>query len=409
MKTKILLLFLLGWVGMAFGQEKTSDLGPTKEKSNSVIFTLDLSEPSISRDLISHTKRGQGLVAGSKELIAFRLINPNPFRYKYKLQKNFINFFGSATNSGKNEEKIFSSSKPTDTNESEDIENTKKTLESLKNTISSISKSTIKIKGKLSKQYNKEDIEKANEKIEKANTKLINLNSQLEQNNIAVTTLDSLSIKTFSDNEKEKIEKKLDEIRLNLSIINAKKYLYMEDRIVKDSAEAIEILQDALHKLSGKASVINDEIKDYLQELALKESFDTKAYNIKISTIKKDYEKYMQYLANFEYEAKSFKDESLENAIKSISEKTISIVTNIDRLCNVNLENFLLPIDSHGENIDAVEITLTRYSADETPKFIDSNKYTIWIEGGLKLDVSAGVFITSLVNNEYYTEKENDI
>lgn len=58
-----------------------------KCQNNSVIFSIDLSDPSTSKDLIENTQNRNRLVAKNREIISFRLMNPNPFKYKYKLQK----------------------------------------------------------------------------------------------------------------------------------------------------------------------------------------------------------------------------------------------------------------------------------------------------------------------------------
>lgn len=73
----------------------------------------------------------------------------------------------------------------------------------------------------------------------------------------------------------------------------------------------------------------------------------------------------------------------------------------IDKLVSTKNKAFLLPIDINGDNIDYIEVQLDIYDGDnETPQ---TYTYKVWIKGGVKIDVSGGVFITSLFDKEYYT------
>lgn len=252
-------------------------------------------------------------------------------------------------------------------------------------------------------KYQKEVIDRVNNEINSLNTQLERDTSQTSVNK----RIDSISSKIFSEGEKKKIQKQLSEIRLNLSISNSKKYTYT-DHDVNDSVQAVEVVQKALYKLKLKTLSIERELKNYIREISAKETFNTKEYTKKIDTIQYEYEKHLRYLSNLENEAEPFHNNEHKETIKSINDSNTSIGNQLDKLCDLNFENFLLPIDTNGENIDAVEVVLDRYTNEQSPKHIDSNKYTIWVQGGLKLDISAGIFITSLVDNEYYTEKDDN-
>jgi hypothetical protein len=79
----------------------------------------------------------------------------------------------------------------------------------------------------------------------------------------------------------------------------------------------------------------------------------------------------------------------------------------IEKLFNTKQNTYLLPLDINGDNIDYVEIQLDIYDGEnETP---ETYKYKVWIKGGLKIDVSGGVYLTSLLDKEYYTtDSENN-
>ncbi len=75
----------------------------------------------------------------------------------------------------------------------------------------------------------------------------------------------------------------------------------------------------------------------------------------------------------------------------------------IEQLYAVTFSNYLLPIDIYGKNIDALDITIERYSLAEPTKAPEIYPYRIWVKGGFKIDISGGIFISSLMDREYYT------
>lgn len=91
---------------------------------------------------------------------------------------------------------------------------------------------------------------------------------------------------------------------------------------------------------------------------------------------------------------------------KEETEKIIKAI--IQKFYTIDLAIYTLPIDVQGKNIDALEFKLRRF--DKETKFEDtdfaSTPYNIWIKGGLKIDVSAGIFFTSLYDEEY--DKRDD-
>lgn len=93
-----------------------------------------------------------------------------------------------------------------------------------------------------------------------------------------------------------------------------------------------------------------------------------------------------------------------QNEIKSILESTRLL---IEKLFNTKQNSYLLPLDINGDNIDYVEIQLDIYDGDnEKPEVY---KYKVWIKGGLKIDVSGGIYLSSLLDKEYYTtDSENN-
>jgi len=100
---------------------------------------------------------------------------------------------------------------------------------------------------------------------------------------------------------------------------------------------------------------------------------------------------------------------STKERLLATKEKAIqSIQTIVHLLYTIDLEVYNLPIDVQGKNIDAVEFKLRRFYKDTDKEDLSfaSKPYNVWIKNGLKIDVSAGIFFTSLYDSEY--DKRDD-
>ena len=91
---------------------------------------------------------------------------------------------------------------------------------------------------------------------------------------------------------------------------------------------------------------------------------------------------------------------SLIKYSKSENNKYISELDNlVSPLLKVVSDAYLLPIDINGDNIDYIQIKLQRI--DNINSTTETYIYKIWVQGGLKIDVSGGAYITSLFDSEY--------
>ncbi|MDR7210519.1 hypothetical protein [Flavobacterium piscis] len=100
---------------------------------------------------------------------------------------------------------------------------------------------------------------------------------------------------------------------------------------------------------------------------------------------------------------------STKESLLATKEKAIqSIQTIVHLLYTIDLEVYNLPIDVQGKNIDAVEFKLRRFYKDTDKEDLSfaSKPYNVWIKNGLKIDVSAGIFFTSLYDSQY--DKRDD-
>lgn len=167
-------------------------------------------------------------------------------------------------------------------------------------------------------------------------------------------------------------------------------------RTSKTKMQEINNLADTLLKkiILYKTELINSDIINGDSVRLKREKFRT-TYLV----LRKDYKDIVENVL-----LNTKKDNPIFIDIKS---KTDSLLTCskklIEQLYAVTFSNYLLPIDIHGKNIDAVDITIEQYSLAEPSKNPEVYPYRVWIKGGLKIDISGGVFITSLMDREYFT------
>ncbi len=333
------------------------------------VFTLDLSNPS-SKSLTSSDETKTRLQLQSKDLLQFKIIGGNPFRYKYVINNRFVDFF---------EDK---SKNPLDINSI-----TKKNVEN------SISESK--------KEDKKKEIEKLTEL-----KKIVTIEIKKEKNLFNKSNENILNLKKF----------KLDSINTKLKILENSEYVpignfaktYLKLINVKDLKEDLNNMSTVITVLGVKADSLRNEIESYKMQTVSNEILNFEEFKILrenfqliAKKIVSEYLRLKQDAIKFETLGNNY--ESEEKNLKNILE----IINNdLKFFYSVKLENYTPPIDINGKNIDAVEITLKRLDSNNNNLPIDDYCYTIWINGGLKIDVSGGIFISSLINNEYYVEDD---
>ena len=145
------------------------------------------------------------------------------------------------------------------------------------------------------------------------------------------------------------------------------------------------------------------DIQKYVTEISAEDFLDHREFMSKRQEFNVFYIKLMQAIQEIANEAGNFPEvlDSFNNSIKSINPISSAIKDEIAKMYQLKLHNYLLPIDINGKNIDAVEVTVERYNKSSTNPTPDKYAYNIWIKGGLKIDVSGGLFITSLMDKEY--------
>lgn len=308
-KTLLFLIFCLS-IQYAFSQNQSSTkqpvtedvekVKPKKEQITTTVITIDLSTPN--PESVKNSNNINKLVVKNRNPLAFKLINGNPFRYRYALNFKKINLF---TNETFNPSVLDLKKDPVISGQADtDGDGIPDSLDKNPNTPDAITSDII--------------IEMQN----KLNKELLKLKADVDKYIITISSETKLNIDEF-----------------NLEKENFKKlYLLNLDKI--------------------------NEIQNKISELKP---------------------------ANDNVIQKQDENNKILESIRLLIDKMINTKDNI----------YLLPIDINGDNIDYVEVQLDIYDGNnETP---ETYKYKIWIRGGVKIDVSGGVFITSLFDDEYYS------
>jgi hypothetical protein len=174
----------------------------------------------------------------------------------------------------------------------------------------------------------------------------------------------------------------------------------------------IKNIIDKNQELSQNVDSLLYEVKNLYEILKQKHTLQEKDYVQRkdfLNKGKEQLQKSYELLNALEQFNDNLQYETVKNSVIQTREKAEkSIDSIIEKFYSINLDVYTSPLDIQGKNIDVVEFKLRRF--DKETKEEDSNfaptPYNIWIKGGLKIDVSAGIFFTSLYDNEY--DKRDD-
>lgn len=207
---------------------------------------------------------------------------------------------------------------------------------------------------------------------------------------------------------------------LNYQAVN----LFFDENLVPFDKDGTSSIKDGVDLIipkidDGKTvdpkSIINDQItlvenieyvtaraKVDIASFKLKNSLDIEELN-DLQT--KYYNTYIEYVLNRKEIIKSITklkkttpNQIIDNqkVIDKLFEEMIPIV---NQILSAETSTYLLPIDTNGDNIDYIEVTLQR--TDKTNNVSQQYIYKLWIRGGVKIDFSGGGFITSIFDNNY--------
>ena len=203
-------------------------------------------------------------------------------------------------------------------------------------------------------------------------------------------SLDPLEIESLAENQEEEEEEEV--------VLKSSQEIKVSEQ--KDSISVKEILTEQT-KLIEKTNEVNGLLGNELNKFS---SLDTIDYMV----LENLQESTAITISNCETEIIQIKEKIKE--LKEAPKVVNSNLKLIEKLFNktkieykklfFNTQNtFLLPIDVFGDNIDYVEITLHRTSRETSAT--EEYTYKLWLTGGIKIDFSAGGFISSLKNKSY--------
>lgn len=356
------------------------------------VFKLDLGSPS--RYSLTSSDSSTRLDIRSREPLAFKLINSNPYKYTYVINHRLVNLF---ENSGPNPldsiGKILSGKavpippadgKAAATNQK--IKDTNAEIDSVNNEIKEL------LGQKSSDTKNKD-----------AQNKNLIIDMQIMQKKRQIDSLIA---------DRDKLKKQLEAIypsrsAYSTNFVNTVKFnnFLGTTRLgtAKKESDDIENIKTAITILSQKFNDLDQDLNKYIGKIAAEDFLQADEFSTKRSDFLTAFASVINSSQEIGNEANQFDEtkkiyaETLKN-IQPVSDK---IKEKVNEMQQLKLHNYLLPVDINGKNIDAVEVTVERYARNKATPSLDKYTYNIWVKGGVKIDVSAGVFISSLMDKEY--------
>lgn len=178
-----------------------------------------------------------------------------------------------------------------------------------------------------------------------------------------------------------------------------------------DSITIQKILIDG-QNLDYNLEILNGEIESFYKTLKQKNTFVEADY-VKRQELRNKAENYLAEILRLinilETKGNDLAYSSTHDWLITKRDKALnSIKTIIEKFYTTDLAIYTLPIDVQGKNIDVVSFKLRRFDKDTEKEDLAfaSTPYNVWIRNGLKIDVSAGVFFTSLFDSEF--DKRDD-
>lgn len=383
MKTKIILLIL----SFVFAIQSQAQI-ETK------VFTLNLGEPTLNslRDSVNSNSK---LVIKAKEPLAFKLVNGNPYKYKYVINHDLITFFDFNENPLENVKSTLEKIEPKEKSETD-------TPIVAQNKINTLS-------GQLSKlNFEISDFKASNMLSSATNSNKINLEyeSKLKQMNF----------------NKIELEKAIEIANLELQAAKSEynfKSQYSIAFVNQHSKEAIKVipknqLEDqenirlAINLLGKEYKNLKSKLDKYILVISAEDYLDKAKFKIERENYFSIYTKLISDAKDIGSEAYLFENtkKEFDENIKEIDPLSVKIIDEISKMMQLKFDNYIVPIDINGKNIDAVEVTVERYDKNATNPTPDKYTYNIWVKGGVKIDISGGLFLTSLMDKEYETKDD---
>lgn len=345
------------------------------------VFTLNLNSPT--KNALQSSDSAKRLVVSARNPLAFKLENGNPYKYRYVINSKVVSFFGDAkVNYLDSVSKVNIPKNILETTPILDKNDEVKKLESERDSL--IAKNTSLISSGQKSLSIKEEIRKNEEKIEKINTFIKNLGSQISL------------YKSEAPNAYEIIiENKIDANNLFIRAIES-----------KNNDDDKTNISNAFQLIKKMSTDLKSDINKYTSEISSEDFLDRDTFVNKRARFNSTYIKLLNDISKLNRDAMNF-DDIKEDYVKKLNEfntLSIEIKQEISKMFQLKINNYLLPVDINGKNIDLVEVSVKRYDKTATNPTPDEYTYNIYVKGGFKIDISAGLFISSLMDKEYETK-----
>jgi hypothetical protein len=168
-----------------------------------------------------------------------------------------------------------------------------------------------------------------------------------------------------------------------------------------------EYFNTRLNDFLLELSFLDKEIKDYLKFTKNTGSIKNEEYKESKKIFSDKYIAIQKNRAILKDDLRGFKELSGKfNAVKKLIQiNSDDIVTAIASMKSISTFTYSLPIDTNGKNIDYVEIILERHNL-KTNTLVDTYPYKVWVKGGIKIEVSGGIFFTTLKDDQFYITED---
>jgi hypothetical protein len=215
----------------------------------------------------------------------------------------------------------------------------------------------------------------------------------------------------------ENYELDMDALFENMKNINGADILEEADKNknLKDLREMLDkpnndsLIMTIIVKHADELNSLFQDLEQYFLGLKSLESINMEELKKSRTKFFEEYKKllYQEYLLEKLLEKKPVLLSSF-NEVMELSKSNYhpKIEAVLKKLYSVNTDLLTLPIDVNGKNIDAIEISVQRTLIDSENQPKETYVYNLWTKGTLKIDVSGGIFITSLMDKEYFAKSE---
>ena len=422
------------------------DKNKTKKcrKGSTKVFELDLAVPHKNALKTVSNCKSKGLSVHTTQPIAFILKNSNPLKYRYELKCDLVNIFDSEQENplAKVQKNYFSKINKAETqvgdeSEEETSDQSKEKIEELEQEIKRVNdnagKKELKLKSlALQLEEFKKEKEKVQSKLTDLETKLsidtmfLSTNKLFVNKALSRTGINALFDKSQNqivkyeslvqefDQEIEKYEEQINDKKSYYELRSLQKELNKlrleeEHKEIENRQKQIDIRKVSfkLKVMTQRVGNVSHELIKFLTKASTEDHLNRENFIYQREKFEEDYQQIINEINTISNEATETRDTvfiSNYNAkVKTLDKTQLSEMENVlDSVRSLKWDHYKISTDFNGKNIDIVQISLIRYlKSGSSEDKADEYLYNIWVKGGIKIDVSAGAFITSLVNRKY--------